>query len=98
MELIPYIGKGDSSDKFLICQPEFRCCRQPWSRKVSEGVEVDIVKGSGNRPGQANSDNGEEDLLDRYWCKLRRGTGHHGEFRKEEIEGGRGDEGLPLSL
>ena len=70
VELIPYIGKGDTSDEFLICQPEFRCCCQPWTRKVSEGVEVDVVESSSKRPGQTNGDDSGEEVLDRGWARL----------------------------
>ena len=51
VELVPYVREGDSSDKFLICQPELRCCRQLWTRKVSQGMVVDVVESSRKRPG-----------------------------------------------
>ena len=80
VELIPYIRKGNSSDEFLICQPEFRCCRQPWTRKASEGMEVDVVKCSGKRPDQYNADGSGENVLgrDSQRDKLRHGNRLHG--------------------
>ena len=74
VELIPYIGKGDSSDEFLICQPEFRCRCQPWTRKVSEGVEIEVVENSGKCPGQTNGGDSGEEVLDREWGRLGQGT------------------------
>jgi hypothetical protein len=42
-------------------KPEFRCCCQPWTRKVSQGMVVDVVESRIKRPGQANGDDGDED-------------------------------------
>jgi len=50
VEIVPYVRKGDSPDKFLIEQPVFRSRRQPWTREVRERMEVDVIKGRTERP------------------------------------------------
>lgn len=76
VELVPYVREGHPSDEFLICQPEFRCRRQPWTRKVSQGMAVEIVESGEKCPGQANGDDGDEDVLEERG-ELRHGTTQH---------------------